>query len=324
MRRKVIVGGVIGLVVLVVGLYFGSGWVIYNSLSNVADNCGEDDRQNTPDSFTARQVDPAPYLMPDYEAVSFPSRDANITISGWYVPAADTADAPSVILVHGLRACKGSSTVLLPAGMLHRAGFNVLLIDLRDHGESTVEDRRYAGGTEEYRDVLGAWDWLAAEKDASPQRIGLFGVSLGAATVMIAAGEEPNVAAVWEDSGFADINEAIQAELSRNGFPTFLAPAGVLIGRLIAGDDIASLSPLRAVDRLDGRPVFIAHGDADTRLSVQYAYDLADAMRAHGWQVEPWIAPGSEHVLAMFEHHEEYEARLVAFFREHLSEAVRG
>ena len=41
-------------------------------------------------------------------------------------------------------------------------------------------------------------------------------------------------------------------------------------------------SPLAAVSRLNGRPFFITHGDADTRLSVQYAYDLAEAINANG------------------------------------------
>jgi dipeptidyl aminopeptidase/acylaminoacyl peptidase len=46
-------------------------------------------------------------------------------------------------------------------------------------------------------DVLGAWDWLVNDKHISPQKIDLFGTSLGAATVMIAMGEEPRAAAVW-------------------------------------------------------------------------------------------------------------------------------
>jgi fermentation-respiration switch protein FrsA (DUF1100 family) len=166
--------------------------------------------------------------------------------------------------------------------------------------------------------VLGAWDWLIAEKGIPAERIGLFGVSLGAATVMIATGEEARVAATWEDSGFADINVAITAELARNGYPTFLASSATLISQVVAGDNLTALSPLGAMSKLNGRPLFITHGDADTRLSVQYAYDLAEAVRASGGQVEPWIVEGSGHVEAMFDHPDEYETRLVAFFSEWL------
>ena len=101
--------------------------------------------------------------------------------------------------------------------MLHRNGFSVLLIDLRDHGDSTREDGRFAGGTDEYRDVLGAWDWLRTEQGLPPASIGLLGISLGAATVLLATGQEPAVAAVWEDSSYADLGTAIDAELKRRG-----------------------------------------------------------------------------------------------------------
>ena len=51
--------------------------------------------------------------------------------------------------------------VLTAAGMLNKQGFNILALDMRDHGDSTIEDGRHAAGTEEYQDVLGGFDWLA-------------------------------------------------------------------------------------------------------------------------------------------------------------------
>ncbi len=152
--------------------------------------------------------------MPDYQDVSFPSRTAvgvpSATIRGWWVPG-PKADSPAVILVHGRDACRRDWNVLLPAGMLHRAGFATLLIDLRNHGDSDLTTGptrgRYYGGTVEYLDVLGAWDWLVGDRGVEPSRIGLLGTSLGAGSVMLAAAHEPRVAAVWEDSSYADIQE---------------------------------------------------------------------------------------------------------------------
>jgi dipeptidyl aminopeptidase/acylaminoacyl peptidase len=326
MRKKLAVSGAASLVILVLAAYLGIGALMYNRISSVKAGCEErpEDMAYTPSSFSApsdearAQADMSGYEMSAYQEAQFPSREDRLTIEGWYVPAqgVDEASAPAVILVHGLNDCKRTPYILMPAGMLNRAGFNVLMIDLRDHGDSQVEDGRFAGGTEEYRDALGAWDWLVNEKHIPPERIGLFGTSLGAATVLITMGEEPRVAAAWEDSSYADIQVAIDAELTRYGVPTFFEPAGILMGKLLAGDDIAVRSPLAAVSRLNGRPVFITHGDADTRLSVQYAYDLADAIRANGGQVEPWIVNGSGHIDAMFDDTAEYEQKLVAFFKD--------
>jgi dipeptidyl aminopeptidase/acylaminoacyl peptidase len=70
---------------------------------------------------------------------------------------------------------------------------------------------------------------------------------------------------------------------------------------------------------LEGRAIFITHGASDTRLSADYAYDLAQAVRENGGDVDPWIVPDTEHILAILEHPEAYEQRLVAFFEEVLS-----
>lgn len=327
-RNRILIGLVVFLLLLLGAGYVAGGAVVYSQLSVVKAECKNykttEWLQNTPKAFVATgsyDVDLSPYAMPAYQEVSFPSREDNVTIKGWYVPAqaVDESSAPTVILVHGLNDCKRTPYILMPAGMLNKAGFNVLMIDLRNHGDSQVTDGRYAAGLIEYRDVLGAWDWLIAEKKFVPEKIGLFGTSLGAATVLIAMGEEPKVAAVWEDSSYADINVVIDAELKRNGYPAMLAGAGIFMGKVISNRDITAKSPLQTMAKLNNRPLYITHGTADTRLSVQYAYDLATAANANGQTVEPWIVDGSEHIRAMFEHTSEYEQKLVEFFKKSLA-----
>jgi fermentation-respiration switch protein FrsA (DUF1100 family) len=88
----------------------------------------------------------------------------------------------------------------------------------------------------------------------------------------------------------------------------------VQAARIISGDDLVSYSPLDAVRRLAGRPLYITHGTADTRLSVDYGHQLEASVRADGGSVESWFVDGAEHVEAMITHVDEYEERLVAFF----------
>jgi dipeptidyl aminopeptidase/acylaminoacyl peptidase len=306
------------LAVIAMLAYVAASAVVWDKLTKVDGGCHVEWASNDPTAFAQPGTDTTPYLMPAPEAVAFPSRDPSIQISGWWVAAAEPA-APAVVIVHGHTACKRDPDVLLPAGMLHRAGFSVLLIDLRDHGDSTVEDGRYAGGTEEYRDVLGAWDWLQTAQSLPPDRIGLLGVSLGAATVLIASGEESGVVATWEDSSYADIGEAIRAELDRNGYPQFLETGGVTMARLISGDDLRSRSPLTAVSRMGGRRLSITHGTADERLSVEYGYQLIAAATAAGVDLDSWIVPDAGHTRAMWVARESYEQKLVDFFKDALS-----
>jgi dipeptidyl aminopeptidase/acylaminoacyl peptidase len=293
--------------------YLLVGVVVYDKLSVITPGCNVEYAANTPASFATDQVDTGPYAMPAYQDVRLPSRDPGIEIAAWYVPAGPPAEMPAVVLVHGHGSCRHGGRMLLAAGMLHKAGIAALLIDLRNHGDSTVVNARYAGGTREYRDALGGWDWLVAQGHPA-NRTGEFGMSLGAATALIATGEDPQVAAVWEDSSYADTDDAVAAELARNGYPTWLRFGGYLVARVESGDDLLARSPIEEVRKLNGRPIAITHGSADERLSVTYASELADAVRASGGTVEPWIVDGAMHTQAIALHPAEYEKRLDAFY----------
>lgn len=301
------------LAVLAIVAYLLAGVLVYDRLSAIRPGCNEDNAANTPASFTTGTVDTTHYRMPEYETVTLPSRDPAVQIAAWYVPAGPPAQTPAVVLVHGHESCRREGRMLLAAGMLHKAGIATLLIDMRNHGDSTVVNGRYAGGTREYADALGGWDWLVAHGHPAA-RTGAFGMSLGAATATIATGEEPRVAALWEDSGYADVDEAVADELSFHGYPTWLRYGGYLIARVMSGDDLLSLSPLKAMAKLHGRPVAITHGSIDERLSVTYAAELADAVRATGGTVEAWIVDGARHTQAIELQPAEYERRLDAFF----------
>jgi len=187
------------------------------------------------------------------------------------------------------------------------------MIDLRDHGDSTKEDGRFAGGTEEYRDVLGAWDWLRGQ-GVPERRIGIMGFSLGAATTMIAMGQEPRIAAIWADSSYGDIGSAIRDELSRNGFPTILEAGGAFAGRLISGDDIEAHSPLETTTLLNGRPIFLTHGLLDKRIDIHFVYELAASVAAHSQVAGLWVVPDAGHTEAIRLHPAEYEQRVAEFF----------
>ena len=308
----------VGLVVVAVSFVFGLLSVftvgLSDRLTRVSPDCGGGYRGATPASFDA-WLDSTPYLMPDYQEVRFPSRDPAITIDAWWVPG-PSPDAPAVVLAHGLGECKRATTVLFPAGALHRHGFAVLLIDLRDEGSSTVDNGCFAGGAGEGRDMLGAWDWLHGVKGIAADRIGLFGVSLGAGAAIIAMGAEPRVAAVWEDSGFADLSAVLRHQQGSILIPPFITDVALGLGRLRGA--YVPTRPVDSLERLAGRPIAIVAGEADDAVPVEQARQLSAAATAHGSQPVVWILPGVGHVGAMRAAPAEYERRLAAFFGDSL------
>lgn len=319
MKKRI---GIVSAVVLLVLLaaYLGISYVVYDKLTRITPGGGEN-AGNTPASFVMTYEEwpgfnVRQFFMPKYETVRIPSRQPGISLAGWYVPG--NPDAPAIVVTHGISGCKCDPNVLTVAGMLHRNGFNVLLYDLRNHGQSDIDNGRTAIGNKEYLDVLGAWDWLIAEKHFAPNKIGLYAESLGAATTLIAFGEEPRAAAVFVDSPFADLKQVINEELTRNHYPTILADGAIFTAKVVSGDNLLAHSPQEAIRNDAGRPIYIVHGTGDQRINVHHTQQLAELARQDDANVSVWMPQGVGHVAAEFDLTQEYEKRLIDFFKQSL------
>ncbi len=316
-RSKLLVAILIVAIVVVAG-YVGAAAFVYGSASHVEAHCGGRFSENTPaswrpPSWADPDFDATPFFVPDYHDVRFPGRASPIELHAWWLPSPDGADAAAVVVIHGLGSCVRDREVLLPAGMLSHLGYGVLMLDLRDHGESSIEDGRHAGGTEEFHDVMAAVDWLIA-RGVEPGRIGALGTSMGAATAIIAGGQDDRIAAVWADTSYADVETRLAEELDALGLPRLLAPAATLVARVVSGDDYGSHTILGELAAMGGRHLYIAHGELDRTTFVSHAYALIEAARAAAVDVDTWIVGGADHVQAMWLHPAEYQQRLDAFF----------
>ena len=149
------------------------------------------------------------------------------------------------------------------AKMFYDMGYSALTPDARAHGESEGD---YIGmGWLERPDVLG---WIDSVTGTDPDaEIVLLGVSMGGATVMMAAGEDlpDNVKCIVEDCGYSSVWDEFRLQLKNVfGLPSFpLLNAASLISRLRAGYSFEEAS---SVDQLKKAtvPMLFIHGDADT------------------------------------------------------------
>ena len=142
-------------------------------------------------------------------------------------------------------------------------GWNVLLPDMRTHGES---EGNYIGmGWLDRLDVL-KWIDLIRERDEQAQII-LHGVSMGGATVMMTSGENlpENVRAIIDDCGYTSVWDIFSDELNYlfhlPEFP-FLYTADV-ISKIRAGYSFQEAYALNQVEHAEVPMMFI-HGSADS------------------------------------------------------------
>jgi pimeloyl-ACP methyl ester carboxylesterase len=228
------------------------------------------------------------------EVLSFTSRADGIQLAGWLLPAQGTR---AVVLVHGIDADAWANGHLDVARAYLDAGFDVLLFDLRAHGRS--QGVRISLGHLERGDIGAAVD-LLLERGIPPGRIALHGTSYGAAMVLLAAAEIPQVGAVIADSAYADVRDLIAFEVGRRtrvpGFiaGTIMRPGIEGVAWMLYGLDLATLAPERVIARVASRPLLLIHGDRDRVIPLDHMTRLEQGAGT-GAGVEHWVLEGLGH-----------------------------
>jgi len=243
-----------------------------------------------------------------YEEVSFPSIDDDLTLHGWYLPVQDSE--PVIIMIHGAdgnRADPSIGMLEIAAGLVGH-GYNVLMFDLRGHGESG--GNRTSAGFYEKRDLLGAVGFV---KGRGFEQIGVLGFSAGAATSLMGTAESDDIDAVVADSSFADLKDMMEPEFSkRTKFPKFFLSPLLFMVKIMYGVDFNAVKPVESIPGIEPRPILIIHGELDETVPLEHAYRLRDASQSPESQL--WVVPKAGHVRAYITRPEEYISRVTTFF----------
>ena len=239
----------------------------------------------------------------DYQKIAFRSTDG-ILLKAWWIDKAGSSRA--ALLVHGFTGDKSDPHVVETARLYHRAGFNVLMLDLRANGES--EGERVTLGYREVRDVRAAVSWLEG-RGFDPPSVVLYGWSMGGATVVRAA-PGTGVAAVVEEAGYADLPPLLRKRLPEaSGLPAFFNPGIFLVGTVFLDIEPWAVRPKEDAQRLseEGVPFMIIHSRDDDAIPFEHAESFAAAYP----DAEFWELQGYDHVAAYT--HPKCRERLVSF-----------
>ncbi len=144
--------------------------------------------------------------------------ESGVTLSCWHIPR--NTSRGIVLLVNWLGGCKSDN--LEAAGVFIELGYEVFLLDLRGHGDSSGMDTTF--GYFEYRDVLTAVEYIQCM--LKPESLIIYGVSLGAAAVMRAfyAGVMRKVDRLVIEAPFDRLINTIRHRVGALGLPTLLLP----------------------------------------------------------------------------------------------------
>lgn len=220
-------------------------------------------------------------------------------------------DAPIEIMFHGYR---GSAERDLCGGVQRcfTLGRNVLLVDQRTScgSDGTV----ISFGINESKDCL-AWIDFAIHHFGPDVKLILTGISMGASTVIMAAGNPlpENVVGTLADCGFSSARDIIKKVIRQMHLPADLLYPFVKLGAKIYGHfDLEENSPEEAIKNCKV-PIILLHGEADDFVPCEMSKRNYEACTSPKQLI---TIPGAGHGLVYLVDTERYLKEVSDFFTE--------
>lgn len=204
-----------------------------------------------------------------------------------------------IIAVHGYKS--SGDLILCDVFPFLQRGYNVLLPDLRGHG---LSDGKYVGmGYHDHFDLLKWIDYLVSIHPDC--KIALFGLSMGASTVMTVSGEKlpKNVKAIIEDCGFTSYENQMKHLFSLRGkkYKKWLMKIYSKINKIMWGYDYKQPDAIKYLKNNTTIPMLFLHGEKDDFVPVKFAKDAYNAVSVK--EKELLIIPNAGHTYSM---HKDY------------------
>ena len=248
-----------------------------------------------------------------WQRVTVPSKDGS-NLRGTYIEDMN-GSKKAVILLHGL--FQNRSMCLPYVSMYRNMGYNVLLVDLRSHGES--DGAMTDWGIHDVDD-MNAWVDFLRSKNPNME-IGLHGFSLGAAMCLIYSGskEGQEMKFYVADSSYGNL-----LQLGREKIMTYTGDDRLVLGMNIlnpfmqasmfyhTGKLLSSVDPIDQVSHMTS-PVLFLHGGADQLIPPSTAEELLAASSSTNKQL--YIFQGAGHTMEMAANREAYRNTVQKFLR---------
>jgi dipeptidyl aminopeptidase/acylaminoacyl peptidase len=237
----------------------------------------------------------------DYEDITLKTKDG-IKLAAWFIPQRNSRKA--VIVCHGYPADKGN--VLGIAAFL-APHYNLLFFDFRALGKS--QGRFSTGGWKEREDFLAAVRFL---KERGFSDIGAYGFSMGGAVILMA--NSPDIKAIVSDSAYKDLNAVLNLIFQNFGILRYpFVWLAKLWTRVFFKMDVDKVSPLKYISQIKA-PIFLIHSQQDSQIPLEHAQLLHRANH----KSLLWIIPDADHGQGLALRQQDYQEKVLNFFKENL------
>lgn len=240
-----------------------------------------------------------------FEKISVVSADSLVLRGYWIHRPGDTART-TLLLLHGIGGCK--ERWIPTAAWLWRNGYDAIVYDARAHGESEGQYCTY--GYYEKHDVSAFVDFV--ERNSPGSRVGIWGNSLGGAVALQALEQDKRLQFGLVESTFANFHDVVLDYQTRMfKLPSrWFANDGIARAAAVAHFEPDAVRPVRSARNIR-QPVFLAHGDADDRVKVDYGRQIFENLASSDKELH--IVPGANHFTVMDRGGQAYKGAVLAF-----------
>ena len=151
-----------------------------------------------------------------YEDIYVPVKNANgqtERIHSWWVPGKDPS-GNVLLYLHGSALNMGANVNALRR--LHNLGFAVFIVSYRGYG---LSDGEFPSEALLYADAEASWNYLVKHNGINPERIYIYGHSIGGAVAIDLAVRHPNAAGLIVESTFTSIIDVARQKTRYRFFP---------------------------------------------------------------------------------------------------------
>lgn len=227
---------------------------------------------------------PSDYEL-DFESYRVPT-EADKSLHVWWVDALEAET--TVVLLHGWGS---SSSQLLPLALLfHNSGYNVCMLDARNHGKS--DGHGFSSLPRFAEDTESVLDWIIQTKPSMCRTLSLVGHSVGAGACLLVASRRDDISAVVSLAAFSHPEFVMRVFLTRWPIPESLIQLVLKYVQWVIGFRFDDIAPVTSIAKITS-PVLLVHGDADTTVPLDQAkliYAASDKSRC-----ELLVVPDAAH-----------------------------
>lgn len=212
-----------------------------------------------------------------------------------------------IIICHGITVNLNCSIKYIE--MFYKRGFSILLYDHRNHGLSGGNFTSM-GYYEKY-DLKACADWVYNNIGTSTI-LGVFGESMGAATVLQYCNIDTRVNFCIEDCGYSDVYKLLKRRLKDdyNINSSALIYLADLIMKIRYKWSFKSASPIKYIKELS-LPILFIHGDEDSYVPTEMVYELYEA-KNNGIK-DIYITNGASHATSYYKDPKGYDEAIDSF-----------